>query len=162
MATSSDPGSARATAIDTHAHVYPAWYLDRLEDIGVPPESTGIARGLGADTTDHDLAARLEWMDRARVRLQVLAVTPQVPSGPDATSSLTLAREINDEYARLVRDHPDRFLAYGTLPLPHIEASLAEIPRMFDQLGMAGVSLTTLAGNAAALYGLDASGRPAP
>src|SRR5699024_8084410 len=30
MATSSDPGSARATAIDTHAHVYPAWYLDRL------------------------------------------------------------------------------------------------------------------------------------
>lgn len=146
MATSSDPGGARATAIDTHAHVYPAWYLDRLEEIGVPPQSTGIARGLGADTTDHDLSTRFDWMDRAGVGLQVLAVTPQVPSGPDAASSLALARDINDGYARLVREHPDRFLAYGTLPLPHIEESLAEIPRMFDQLGMAGVSLTTLAG----------------
>jgi len=47
---------------------------------------------------------------------------------------------------RLVGEHPDRFLTYGTLPLPHVEASLAEMPRMFDQLGMADVSLTTLAG----------------
>ncbi|MBE3001931.1 amidohydrolase [Nocardiopsis sp. HNM0947] len=143
-----DPGSvrARATAIDTHAHVYPAWYLDRLEEIGVDPQSTRIARGLGADSTGQDLAERFRWMDRARVGLQVLAVTPQVPSGPDPASSLAAAREVNDHYADLVRGRPDRFLAYGTLPLPHIRESLAEIPRIFGELGMAGVSVTTLAG----------------
>ncbi|WP_017616267.1 amidohydrolase family protein [Nocardiopsis salina] len=120
MAADFDQGGARATAIDTHAHVYPAWYLDRLEETGVDPDSTRIARGPGTDSTGQDLAERFRWMDRAGVDLQVLAVTPQIPSGPDAASSLAAARGINDHYADLVRDNPDRFLAYGTLPLPHI------------------------------------------
>lgn len=141
--TDSGSDSARP-AIDTHAHVYPAAYLDRLEQIGVRPETTKIARGLRADSTDEDLGTRLSWMDRAEVEKQILAVTPQAPAGPEAASSLDAARMINDEYARIVRTHPGRFLAYGALPLPHVDASLAEIPRIFDDLGCVGVSITTV------------------
>ncbi|MFJ9175408.1 amidohydrolase family protein [Streptomyces sp. NPDC102360] len=136
--------AAGGRAIDTHAHVYPAKYLDLLEQIGVPASTTAIARGIGADSTDEDLSARLRWMDRANVETQIIAVTPQVPSGPDGASSLAAARQINDEYAGLVQRHAGRFLAYGTLPLPHVEESLAEIPRLFDDLGVVGVSLTTV------------------
>lgn len=128
-------------AIDAHAHVYPSDYLDMLERIGVPANSTKIARGMGADITSADMAERLRWMDRAGVAAQVLAVTPQSPSGPDAEGSLAAARWINECYARLVTEHSGRFLAYGALPLPHVAQSLDEVSRIFDDYGMQGVSV---------------------
>ena len=131
-------------AIDVHAHVYPAVYLDRLEEIGVDPATTAIARDLGADSTDADMSARLKLMGQAGVETQVLAVTPQCPSGVEPGPSLAAARWINDEYARLVRRHDGRFLAYGALPLPHVDASLTEIDRIVDEFGFVGVSLPAL------------------
>lgn len=57
------------------------------------------------------MATRLEWMDRAGVAAQVLAVTPQSPSTlDDAAGSHEAARWINDLYARIVAEHPGRFL----------------------------------------------------
>jgi predicted TIM-barrel fold metal-dependent hydrolase len=42
----------------------------------------------------------------------------------------------------LVARHPERFAALVTLPLPHIDASLREMARGLDELGMAGVHLS--------------------
>jgi len=134
----------RAGAIDTHAHVYPGAYLARLEQIGVDPATTAIARNLHADCTETDIQRRLDWMDRAGVAMQVLAVTPQLPAGPDGASSLEAARMINDEYARLVAEHPGRFLAYAALPIPHVAEALTEMARALEELGMVGVSVTTV------------------
>lgn len=131
-------------AIDTHAHVYPSGYLDLLESIGVPASSTAIARGMRADSTDEDMTTRLHWMDRAAVQTQILAVTPQVPAGPDPVTSAQAARHINDKYDQIARRHPGRFAAYGALPLPHVSEALAELPRILDELGMLGVSITTV------------------
>lgn len=131
-------------AIDTHAHVFPASYLDFLQEHGRPEREIAIARGLNADSSDAELRSRVEWMNRAGVATQIIAVTPQVPSLPDAADSLTAARLINDEYARIVNDYSGRFFAYGALPLPHIEQTLAEIPRIFDELGFLGVSISTV------------------
>ena len=130
-------------AIDTHAHVYPSWYLDRLESIGVPAGSTAIARVPGAGSTPADLARRFEDMDAAGVALQVIAVTPQVPSAPSVSDSAAAAQAINDAYAQLVTDHPDRLRAYGALPLPHVGDAVAEAVRVLDDLRLLGVSLTT-------------------
>ena len=52
------------------------------------------------------------------------------------------ARLINDSYAELAQKYPGRFAAVVSLPLPHIDASLREMERGLDQLGMLGVSLT--------------------
>lgn len=131
-------------AVDTHAHVFPAAYLDFLQAHGRPESEIAIARGLNADSSDAELGARIEWMDRAGVATQIIAVTPQVPSLPDGGDSATAARIVNDEYARIVRDYPGRFLAYGALPLPHIKETLAEIPYIFDELGFSGVSVSTV------------------
>ncbi|MCS6712499.1 amidohydrolase [Brachybacterium sp. EF45031] len=130
-----------AGAIDTHAHVYPAEYLDRLEAMGVDPETTRIARDIDADITEDDLRERLEWMDRAGVAAQVLSVVPQSPAGTDPEASLRAAQWINDCYAGLVTAHPGRFLAYGALPLPHIDQSLAELERVLTLPGMVGIAL---------------------
>lgn len=125
-----------STAIDTHAHVYPAWYLDQLESEGVAASTTSIARNMNADSTEEDMARRLEWMDRAGVAMQVLAVSPQSPATGES------ARAINDEYLRLVEAYPQRFLAYAAVPLSDVEASIAELNRI-EKLGFVGVSLPT-------------------
>ena len=114
-------------AIDTHAHVYPAHYLDLLEKAGVDPDTTAIARGMNADSSDEDMRTRLQWMDKAGVEQQVLAVTPQVPANAQTT------QWINDEYKRLIDAYPGRFQAYGALPLPDVEAALAELPHVFER-----------------------------
>src|SRR5439155_1070685 len=61
----------------------------------------------------------------------------------DASSFMTgRDRLINDAYAELARKHPGRFNAVVSLPMPHIDASLREMERGLDQLGMLGVSMT--------------------
>ncbi|WP_438948374.1 amidohydrolase family protein [Streptomyces mirabilis] len=129
--------------IDTHAHVYPSDYLDFLADSGVT--TTGGQRGLGADDTDKELEARFSLMDRAGVDRQVISASPLTGALPDPHRAAAAARLINDRYVALVDRHPDRFLAFVVLPLPHVDAALAELDRVLDAPGVVGVALTTSA-----------------
>lgn len=54
-----------------------------LEAGGIDPKTTATARNLSADSTPEDMEKRLTWMDKAGVKTQVLAVTPQSPSLAD-------------------------------------------------------------------------------
>lgn len=51
------------------------------------------------------------------------------------------ARLINDLYADVCRDHPERFYAFAALPLPHVDESLEEIARTLDTRWMVGVTI---------------------
>lgn len=138
------PATGPERAIDAHAHVYPAAYLDFLVAHGRPESEVAIARDLGADSTPADMDRRVEWMDRAGVAAQIIAATPQSPGLPDRLHSRDAARMINDDYARLLGEYRGRFLAYGALPLPHVDESLGEVERVFGELGFAGISLPTV------------------
>ncbi|MFV8380863.1 amidohydrolase family protein [Corynebacterium hindlerae] len=135
--------SHSVAAIDTHAHVYPAWYLDRLVAAGGDPAATAVARGIRADSTPEDIQARIAGMDIAGVEVQLLAVTPQSPIVPDAAAGEKLARDINEEYLRLHTEYPGRFWLYAALPLPHVAASLREIERIATEPFL-GVSFPAL------------------
>jgi 6-methylsalicylate decarboxylase len=126
--------------IDVHAHYWTEDYLDLLAGLG----NTGAAaaRGIGAGG-GAELDARLQLMDRAGVELQVLSACPQEPYFADAEKAARAARFANDQYAELVRRRPDRFRAFAALPMPHLEESAAEMRRALDELGMAGVAMTT-------------------
>jgi 6-methylsalicylate decarboxylase len=126
--------------IDVHAHYWSDAYLDMLVDLGRSDAATqrGIGAGGGAE-----LEARLRLMDRAGVDIQVLSAAPQLPHGDDETRTAAAARYVNDEYAALVSSHPDRFRAFAATPMPHIDASIAEISRAIDELGMAGLAMNT-------------------
>lgn len=137
--------------IDTHAHVYPARYLDLLEELGVDPASTKIARGLGADDSAEDLDRRLAMMDAAGVDVQILSATPQLPFLDSAEDTARAVRTINDIYAELVARHPRRFAMHAALPLPHVEESLAEIARTFDELGVRSIAMNAFVGADGAL-----------
>jgi predicted TIM-barrel fold metal-dependent hydrolase len=85
-----------------------------------------------------DIEARLRLMDEAGVQMQVLS-NPPGPYLDDEDAAVEGARLCNDIYAGLVRQYPDRFAAYAVLPLPHVQASLVEMRRALDDLGMIGV-----------------------
>ncbi|WP_083505201.1 amidohydrolase family protein [Legionella santicrucis] len=82
-------------------------------------------------------------MNSAGVDLQVLSIVPQVPYFTNKADSVASAKMANNLYAQLIAKYPNRFQAFGIFPLPHIQESLDEINRIFDDLGMWGVTLTT-------------------
>jgi predicted TIM-barrel fold metal-dependent hydrolase len=127
-------------AIDVHAHFWTDEYLDKIAALG--NNDTAAQRGQGAGD-GVELDARLGLMDRAGVGLQVLSASPQLPHGPDKAAAVDAARHVNDQYADLAARHPGRFAAFASLPLPHLDASLAELARALDDLGMVGAAMTT-------------------
>jgi len=131
--------------VDIHAHYFPKAYNDLLVRIGGRslPEA---ARPITARPMRHDdpsgLPERLAQMDEAGVQMQVLSPAASPPYAEKESDAVAAARLINDSYAELAQKHPGRFAAVVSLPLPHIDASLREMERGLDQLGMLGVSMT--------------------
>ncbi len=132
--------------IDVHAHYWTEGYLDLLVDLG--KADAAAARGLGAGG-GAELEARLRLMDRAGVEMQVLSACPQLPYGENKEKAARAARFVNDQYAELAEGHRDRFGAFASLPMPHLDESIGEMRRTLDELGMAGVAMnTTVLGHA--------------
>lgn len=119
--------------IDTHSHVVPPEYGEWLR-------RKGLAAG-GLPIPSWNPETTLELMDRHGIAVAVLSVsTPGVHLGDDAEAR-TMARDVNDYAAQMVRDHPDRFGFFATLPLPDVDGALAELERVVDTLGADGVVL---------------------
>jgi predicted TIM-barrel fold metal-dependent hydrolase len=129
-----------AMLIDVHAHYSPrAWtgLMLRINGARRPPDWAAQP-----DNDDPDqIAGRLRLMDEAGVQMQILSHGIMAPYAENEADAVEAARLCNDCYVELVRRHPDRFRAYVSLPLPHVEASLREMARGLDGLGMAGVTM---------------------
>src|SRR5262245_5813388 len=93
-----------------------------------------------------DVPAKLEDMDRAGIQLTALSINDP---GPEwfGTQGVEVARLANDFIAGVVQRHRDRFFGLCVLPLQDPKASLIELDRCLDKLGMKGILLyTNLAG----------------
>src|SRR6185436_19609588 len=130
--------------VDIHAHYFPKAYVDTLLRIGgrsLPEAARALtARPIRSDDPA-SLTTRLQQMEDAGVSLQVLSPAASPPYSEKEADAVAAARLINDAYAELAAAHPGRFAAAVSLPLPHIDASLREMERGLDQLGMLGVSM---------------------
>jgi 6-methylsalicylate decarboxylase len=118
--------------IDTHHHIVPPVWADALRannyfgGQAIPAWSAGAA---------------LELLDQLGIDTAVVSVgRPGVFFG-DIAAARTLAREVNDFAAELVRSHPGRFGFFATLPLPDVAGSLEEVEYAFDRLRADGVIL---------------------
>ena len=125
--------------VDAHAHYHPRRYNQALERMGI----SGRPMEPHPDTDDKEhVERRLEMMEDAGVSLQVLSpAAGRAPYGSDETLAVEAARIGNDINAELVGLYPDKFKSFVTLPLPHIGASLKELARGLDELGMIGVNM---------------------
>ncbi|GGF17775.1 amidohydrolase [Subtercola lobariae] len=87
-------------------------------------------------------AEMLSFMDANTIGFAVASTGLSVHFGDDSDAYL-LARRCNDFIAELVRERPDRFGGFGVLPLPLVRESIEEIDRVFDDLGLDGIMLST-------------------
>jgi len=129
--------------IDVHAHYFPVEYLDRLDCYGDPKLTVHIRRAGMSSANHHDLSTHFRNMDLAQVDMQVLSISSQLPYYSSENQAVELARFANDIYAGIVREYPKRFAAFACTPLPHVQASLDELHRALDELGMVGVTAGT-------------------
>ena len=130
--------------VDVHAHYFPKAYNDLLVRIGgrsLPEAARPLTVRPMRQDDPSDIATRLQRMDDAGVQLQVLSPAASPPYAEKEADAVTAARLINDSYTELARAHPGRLAAFVSLPLPHIDASLREMARGLDALGMLGVAM---------------------
>ncbi|HEX3872001.1 MAG TPA: amidohydrolase family protein [Pirellulales bacterium] len=93
-----------------------------------------------------DVDAKLATMDAAGIAVTALSINDPGPEwfGSDGPA---VARMANDFVAGVVRNHPTRFFGLCVLPLQDMSASLVELDRAVQTLGMRGILLyTNLAG----------------
>ncbi|HEX5370648.1 MAG TPA: amidohydrolase family protein [Dehalococcoidia bacterium] len=131
--------------VDLHAHYSPKPYMDKLLSIGgrsLPEAARGPTRRPLRTNEPSELPERFERLDDAGVRLQVLSPAASPPYAEKESDAVAATRMLNDAYADLVAQNPKRLAAFVSLPLPHIEASLVEMRRGLDELGMIGVAMT--------------------
>jgi aminocarboxymuconate-semialdehyde decarboxylase len=119
-------------------------YLDRLDRYGGNQQTIFLRKAKMASADSRDLENHFRNMDLAGVDMQVLSLSSQLPYFANESEAVELARLGNDIYARVVREYPKKLAAFACTPLPHIAASIAEIRRALDELGMAGVTAGTM------------------
>jgi len=81
---------------------------------------------------------RLKSMNDAGISVQVLSNSgpgPDLVAGPDGVA---MARETNDQLAKIVTDRPDRFAGFAALPLQSPDAAAKELSRAVKELGFVG------------------------
>ena len=123
--------------IDVHAHFLPDVYAQALARAGL----TSLDGGFPIPAWS--AAAALELMDRQGIATAMVSLSSPSAHFLPIAERPALVREINDAGAELMRRHPGRFGYFATLPMPDISASLAEMRRAFDGLGVDGVVLQT-------------------
>jgi predicted TIM-barrel fold metal-dependent hydrolase len=121
--------------IDVHAHYLPPSYVRALADVGVdrPDGFPHVPRW--------SPEVALEAMARLGIDAAVLSISS--PGVAFAADRVGLARAVNEEGAEVLAAHPRRFALLVSLPLPNVDAALAEIAYASDDLGADGFVLMT-------------------
>ena len=129
--------------IDTHHHAIPADYRDLLR-------KAGIDEAGGRAVPEWSPEGSLQTMSELGVGTAILSVsTPGTTFLPNPADAAALARDLNDYLATVVAAQPDRFGFFATVPMPHVDESVAEVVRSLDELHADGVVLLA---NAAGVY----------
>jgi aminocarboxymuconate-semialdehyde decarboxylase len=90
----------------------------------------------------HDIERRFKDMDAAEVDVHLLSVAPQTwLYGQEAAVGIAGATIQNDEIARLVKEHPERFSGIATLPMQAPDKAAEELRRAMRKLGLHGAMI---------------------
>lgn len=145
---------------DLHTHYYPSIYFDRIRDsrsdfsfANSPSGQTIItyrgARFFGITPPMTDVSKRLEDMDRVGIDVEVVSLSTPNVFFADARHQPEIARLVNDAYAELMADHPQRFRAFASIPMDAPDDAVREAHRAVDELKMNGVILLSNIGGKA-------------
>jgi predicted TIM-barrel fold metal-dependent hydrolase len=123
--------------VDVHAHFTTPHYVEVAKAAG-HVLADGMPEAYWPQWTAQQ---HVDLVDEAGIGRAVLSLSsPGVYFG-DEHAARSLAREVNEFCAEVVRQYRPRFGQFATLPLPDVDGSLTELAYCFDQLGVDGVVL---------------------
>jgi aminocarboxymuconate-semialdehyde decarboxylase len=149
------PQTSASQTIDVHAHILTEETIRLLQSEApkVAPKLSDIDDQFGTldvagSVYRHfprggwDLERRLQDMAASKVDVQVLSVCPQtfVYAQPPAVAA-AFARVQNEQLAKLVKAHPDRFFAIATLPMQAPKLAADELRHAMRVLGLRGMQI---------------------
>ncbi len=124
-----------ASTIDVHTHIISQAYINAIKQAGISNKEIGFPMD------PWDAKQRLAEMDQYGLQAQILSVSSPGLRFWKGKEAADLARVLNQELVDLMREYPTRFGAFATVPLPDVDASLAEIAWCLDEVHMDGICL---------------------
>ena len=123
--------------IDVHHHILPPDYVAEVggERIG----ALILAGRVPEWSPQHSIDA----MDRNGIATAISSISSPGLWFGDRDQTKALCRHCNDFAATIREGHPGRFGVFASLPLPDVDASLAEIAYALDDLKAYGIGLLT-------------------
>jgi aminocarboxymuconate-semialdehyde decarboxylase len=148
-------------AIDMHAHLMiPEMYRitgphSMFVKSNTDPKMSEAAKKVVRDrdafieSRMSDTTERLARMDAMGVDIQVLSssLVQQCTYWAEPLESLRLERMLNDRMAEVVAANPQRYIGLGGVPLHAPDLAVAELTRCMTELGLAGIGISTTAGD---------------
>jgi aminocarboxymuconate-semialdehyde decarboxylase len=146
----------KSFAVDLHCHVHtPA--ADELAKQSQQPAVDPLARYGNARTQARQQQLRVELdrkltsieqrladMNRMGIDVQAISTSPmQYYYRVEPDLGRQTSRIINERLAEIVASHPDRFVAFGTVPMQAPELAVAELEYCMRKLGFRGLELGT-------------------
>ncbi|KOG07641.1 amidohydrolase family protein [Streptomyces viridochromogenes] len=116
--------------IDVHQHLVPPDRSRAMAD---------RAAALGWPAPVWDVQGAIAMMDRRSIATGLLSFPAPVAARDDPAAARTGARSVNEYTAEVVKDRPDRFGHFAALPLPDVDAALAEAAYALDELNADGL-----------------------
>jgi predicted TIM-barrel fold metal-dependent hydrolase len=129
----------RVIAIEEH-YAHPA--LQSAEALANLREHPQLARI--QDKLEDVGPGRLADMDAAGIDMQILSHTVPGAEAWPADEAVTASRQANDDLAKTVDAHPDRFAGFAALPMRDPQAAAAELDRAVRTLGFRGAMINGL------------------
>jgi aminocarboxymuconate-semialdehyde decarboxylase len=128
--------------IDIHCHAYPVEYVKEVERLsGSEAEKVLFYADIPIPIWD-SAEKRLAKMDELGIDVDVLSTTLPPQSFGDK-ADLHLAQMTNDFNANLCSKYPNRFKAFGNVPLFNSSNSIKELHRAINDLGFIGIATGT-------------------
>lgn len=122
--------------IDVHSHMIPDSYMEALKAHGMEMDEKYPIPSWNAE-------AHLRFMDDAGIRTSVLTMPAPQPFFGNGEEAAAICRDFNKQAAALKARYPGRFLFCAALPLPDVDAAVAEAKYALEVLGADGVKLAT-------------------
>lgn len=139
--------------VDLHTHFYTDGYLKAVE---AAPSTDVYRRGDGrfvcrwqggvaltVPQPHPGVPQRLEMMDELGITMQVLSVPSPNAYFLPAEQARALADGVNEEFADIARQHPERFDWLAMVPMQDVPTAIAAAEHAVDQLGAKGLHLLT-------------------
>jgi predicted TIM-barrel fold metal-dependent hydrolase len=139
--------------IDFQAHIFPREYLAKMKQLDgavileEPDPDSGMSyfydktlkcRINTATFQGQNIERRLEHMDELGIDIHVLTIPAPGADRFEPDDAVRMAQAANDAIAAICRQYPKRFIGFFTLPTSSVQASLQELERSVNELGLKG------------------------